>query len=79
MLQVERVYVEGIDQIRRVLHPHAGAVKVDQHPLVRIEVERVRHLDAVKEGPGLKKKINIISSLIYGENIFRFIIYFEGI
>jgi len=49
VLEVERVDVEGVDQPGGVLEPHGGAVEVDQHPLVRVEVERVCFVDAAHQ------------------------------
>ena len=34
--------------------PHGGAVEVDQHPLVGVEVEAVRQLHPVQERPELR-------------------------
>ena len=36
-----------------VPHPHGGAVEVDQHPLVWVEVEAVCQLHTAEEGPEL--------------------------
>merc|ERR1719474_2226275 len=41
VLQVKWVDVEGINNFPGVLHPHSRAVKVDQHPFVWVEVERL--------------------------------------
>ena len=40
VLQVQGVDDEGLRQQEPVPHPHEGAVKVDQHPLVRVHVHR---------------------------------------
>lgn len=49
VFQVKRVDVEGVDDPPRFLEPHRGAVEVDQHPLVRVEVEGARVLYAFHE------------------------------
>lgn len=49
MLQVQGIDVEGVYDVRRVLEPHGRAIKVHQHPLVGIEIERIRHLDALHQ------------------------------
>ena len=36
-----------------VFDPHGRTVEVDQHPLVRVEVEAVGELDPVQKGPEL--------------------------
>ena len=36
-----------------VSDPHGRAVEVNQHPLVRVEVEAVGELDPVQKGPEL--------------------------
>ena len=54
VFEVDRVHGEGVHREAGVLEPHGGAVEVDQHPLVRVEVEAVGHLDPVKERPELR-------------------------
>jgi len=51
VLQVQGIDIEGVYDVCRVLQPHSRAIKVDQHPLVGIEVERIRHLHAVHQVP----------------------------
>ena len=53
-LEVEGIDVESVDQLVLVLHPHGGAVEVDEQPLVHVEVEGVGELDAVEDGPVLR-------------------------
>ena len=53
-LEVERIDVESVDQLVLVLHPHGGAVEIDEQPLVHVEVEGVGELDAVEDGPVLR-------------------------
>ena len=54
VFQVERINIEGVHDLPGVPHPHGGAVEVDQHPLVRVEVEAVRKLHTIQEGPELR-------------------------
>ena len=49
VFEVDRVHGEGVHREAGVLEPHGGAVEVDQHPLVGVEVERVGQLDPVEE------------------------------
>lgn len=49
VLQVERVDVERVDDPVRLLQPHGTAVKVDQHPLVGVEVERIGRFDSLHQ------------------------------
>ncbi len=39
VLQVEWIHVECLDKVLRVLNPHGRTVKIDEEPLVRVEVE----------------------------------------
>ena len=54
VFEVDWVHRESIHGEAGILEPHGRAVKVDQHPLVRVEVEAVGHLDPVKERPELR-------------------------
>jgi hypothetical protein len=58
MLQIKRINIERIHHVRAIANPHGRAVKVDQHPLMRIEVERV----------GVLYSIQVISELGTGES-----------
>lgn len=49
VLEVQGIDVEGVHQPGGVLQPHGGAVEVDQHPLVGVEVEGVGSFDAFEQ------------------------------
>lgn len=53
VLQIQRIDVKGIHDPSGILQPHRTAIKVHQHPLVGIEVERVRTLNALHQVPVL--------------------------
>ena len=49
VFEVNWVDGESIHGEAGVLEPHGGAVKVDQHPFVGIEIEGVSQLDAIEK------------------------------
>merc|ERR1719495_3005726 len=54
MFQVHRIHRERFNGEARVLEPHCRAVKVDQHPLVGVEVEGISELYAVEKRSELR-------------------------
>ena len=48
MFQIQRIDIECIDEMRPILEIHGRTVEIDQHPFMRIEIERLSMADAVQ-------------------------------
>ena len=49
VFQIERIDVERVDEMRSIFQIHRRTIEVDQHPFVRIEIERLRVFAAVQQ------------------------------
>ena len=49
VFQIERIDVEGVDEMRSISQIHRRTIEIDQHPFVRIEAERLREFATVQQ------------------------------